>query len=469
MNGEADPVPMGIMAYQSRTLPWSAQRCINWYAESTPATANPKTPVVLIPRPGLVLFSTITGSCRGRLELGDILYVVFGDTFYAVDSNGATTVIGSISGNGPVSMAASADQITVVFQPDAWVYTISSGAFVQIVDVSFPGSKWVAQLDGYFVHVQADLSGKFFLSNLGEGTLFDALDYATAETDADQLVAAIADHGELWLFGSETIEPWAVTGATDFPMEPIASAKIQRGCIAPNSITRQDNTLFWIGDDKVVYRAAGYTPRRVSTHAIEKILEDSGTDIVNAIGCSYTQDGHSYVQFTLLGQWTIVFDVATSLWHERQTFEFPYWKANYAVGVFNAIVMGGEDGNLYKLTIGTFDDDGTLIRYESTGSVIHASTNKVGMARLQIDMKTGIGITVGQGSDPMIMLSWSDDGGRTWSSEHWLPIGKIGEYSRRAIKRRMGKFYTRIIKLAVTDPVGPSLIGTYADLEKVAA
>ncbi len=114
-----------------------------------------------------------------------------------------------------------------------------------------------------------------------------------------------------------------------------------------------------------------------------------------------------------------------------------------------------------------FDDDGAMIRFETTGAVIASNTNKVGMSSLQIDLKAGIGLTTGQGDDPLLMLSWSDDGGYTWSSEHWLEMGKRGEYGRLAIKRRMGKFYTRIIKVAVSDSVGPSLIGAYADLEEL--
>lgn len=458
-------IPFGVMAYQSRSLPWAAQRCVNWYAETAPPDAKTKTPVILLPRPGLALFSTIAGACRGHLQAGGFEYAVFAGTLYAVTAGGHATALGGITGTGPVSLASNGNQITVVSEPNAWVYTVSTNTLTKITDVNFPGSSFVTQIGGYFVHVLPGTAGEFFLSNLLEGLVFDALNFATAEMDSDALLAAYGDHGELWLFGANSIEPWGVTGASDFPMSPIQSAKIQRGCAAKFSIARQDNSLFWIGDDLVVYRAAGYVPNRVSTHAIEKALAASAATIADVIGCAYSQDGHSFYQITLPGSWTFVLDAATGLWHERQTFGSQHWKANYIIQCYGKLLAGHQDGNIYTLSTGVFTDAGSTIRFESTSPTSHAQTAKVTISKLQIDMQMGVGITTGQGSNPQVMLSWSDDGGATWSSEHWRTMGAIGARKTRAIWRRQGQFYSRIYKVAVTDPVMPALIGAYADME----
>jgi hypothetical protein len=61
-----------------------------------------------------------------------------------------------------------------------------------------------------------------------------------------------------------------------------------------------------------------------------------------------------------------------------------------------------------------------------------------------------------QGADPQVMLRWSDDGGHTWSNEHWRSIGRIGEYGQRAIWRRLGmtmKLRDRVYELSGTDSV----------------
>lgn len=460
-NGGPTPIPLGVTAYQSRNLPWAAQRCVNWYAETAPETAGAKTPVALMPRPGLVDFATIAGLPRGSLFTGNALYSVFGNSVYLVDSNGAMAHIGDIGGSSaPVSFGATEQQVTISDGVSGWLYQTDTRVF-SIVPVA---SAWVTQAGGYFVHVIPG-TGEFVISNLRDGLSFDDLDFATAEMEADNLVAAYADHGELWLFGTNTIEPWGVVSDPDFPFAPVQSAKIQRGCAAPYSIARQDNTLFWIGDDLVVYRAAGYVPNRVSTHAIEKRLTDAADVIGNVIGCAYSQDGHSFYQITLRGSWTFDFDNATGLWHERLTFGENHWDVNHIVQAYGKILGSRDDGDIVELSLGASTDVGATIRFETTGPVVHAHTAAVGMSRLQIDAKTGVGLTTGQGSDPQIMIQWSDDGGRTWSSEHWRSMGRIGEYQRRIIKRRMGQFFQRIMRHAVTDPVRPSLVGSYAELE----
>ena len=64
--------------------------------------------------------------------------------------------------------------------------------------------------------------------------------------------------------------------------------------------------------------------------------------------------------------------------------------------------------------------------------------------------------------DPQVMLRWSDDGGHTWSNEHWTSMGKIGEYGYRAIWRRLGmtvKLRDRVYEVSGTDPVKIDIMG----------
>jgi len=65
------------------------------------------------------------------------------------------------------------------------------------------------------------------------------------------------------------------------------------------------------------------------------------------------------------------------------------------------------------------------------------------------------GTASGQGEAPEAMLRWSDDGGHTWSSEHWTQMGRIGAYGYRAFWRRLGmtlKLRDRVYEVSGTDP-----------------
>ncbi len=55
--------------------------------------------------------------------------------------------------------------------------------------------------------------------------------------------------------------------------------------------------------------------------------------------------------------------------------------------------------------------------------------------------------------DPKAILRWSDDGGFTWSNDHYASLGKTGQYKNRAIWRRLGQARDRIFEVEVTDPV----------------
>ena len=67
-----------------------------------------------------------------------------------------------------------------------------------------------------------------------------------------------------------------------------------------------------------------------------------------------------------------------------------------------------------------------------------------------------------QGANPEVMLRWSDDGGHTWSNEHWKTMGRIGAFGTRTIWRRLGmtvKLRDRVYEVSGTDPVKIDIIG----------
>jgi hypothetical protein len=61
-----------------------------------------------------------------------------------------------------------------------------------------------------------------------------------------------------------------------------------------------------------------------------------------------------------------------------------------------------------------------------------------------------------------MVLRFSDDGGHTWSNERIISMGKVGEYYRRAIYRRLGmtlKLRDRVYEISGTDPVKIAITG----------
>lgn len=87
-------------------------------------------------------------------------------------------------------------------------------------------------------------------------------------------------------------------------------------------------------------------------------------------------------------------------------------------------------------------------------------------SQLQIDLQAGMGLASGQGSDPLLMLRYSDDGGHTWSDVITVGAGRMGEYKARAIFRRLGRSRDRVFEVSVSDPIAWFLVDAYLAFEK---
>jgi len=464
-------VPFATQSYRSRSKPLSAQRLMNLYPESAPQDA--KSPVVLYGTPGLASFATVgTGPIRGQKPMAGVLYVVSGNALYRVTSTGAATSLGTVPGSGPVYMVENGYQLGVLNDLyDLYVYNKDTAAFAQVTDPDFGEAATVDYIDGYGVFTRPD-SEEFFLSDLRDLTAYDALDFAAAESSTDGLVRVFVNRSEVWLFGNQTTEVWVNTGAADFPLERVAGAILQCGIIGARAVTSVDGVVYWIGDDRVIYRGAGYQEERVSTPAIDALLDGFAT-VSDAEMFSYTQEGHPFVVCNFPSESvTIVFDPTTGMWHERGTWnpatgDFSRWiVGTYAACYGKHLVGHYSTGALYELDLDTYTEDGAEIVRQAVSPPISMDNVRMTFSALQIDLEAGVGLNTGQGSDPQVRLDWSDDGARTWSNPRSVTFGPRGAYRQRAMFRRLGQARERVFRLWISDPVKVAVIGAVLDFEK---
>ncbi len=459
-------IPFAVNSYQARSLPLSAQRLVNLYPEAQPPDA--KMPLALFGTPGSTLFATCgSGPIYGAHMFAGTLCVVSGTNLYTVDSAGVATDRGSVGATSRVAMDDNGAELVIVAGTAAAnSYTWDGTTLAVIPDGDFFGASDVSFLDGYMVFTRPS-TDQFFISALNNATAYDPTDIATAEGQPDDLVGLVVDHREIWLFGAETIEIWYNSGNADFPMERISGSFIERGCASRDSIAKMDNSVFWLGEDLIVYRAAGYAPERISTHAMEFAVEGYASPST-AEGWTYTQEGHKFYVLTF-AEATWVFDASNSLWHECESRDslgesLGRWRVGSGVFGYNKNLVGDYvNGNIYELDLDVYSENGTTIRRVCTSPPIHGETRRVKMSRFQVEIESGAGLTTGQGSDPQAMLEWSDDGGRTWSNEHWADMGEIGQYKRRVIWRRLGSFRERIFRMSISDPIKVAIIAANAD------
>ena len=494
-------------SYVARSVNAADNRMVNLFPEIIPEGG--KEPAFLNRAPGLKLLNTIgTGPIRGLWAFSPndgVGFVISGNQLYKINSSYVATLIGFVAGTGPVSIADNGTQVFIACNGVSYIYNNATNGFGQITDPDFPGAVTVAYLDGYFVFNEPN-SQKLWVTQLLDGTSIDPLDFASTEGSPDGLLAVVSNFREIWAFGTNSIEVWFDSGATDFPLQRIQGAFNELGCAAPYSIAKMDNGLFWLGRDRrgqgIVYRANGYTGQRISTHAVEWQIQQYA-DMSDAIGYTYQQDGHSfYVLVFPTANTTWVYDVATQAWHERAGWDngiFTRHRGNCQMAFNNKILIGDfENGNVYAFDLTDYSDNNGVQKWLRTWRALPTGQNnlkRTAQHSLQLDIESGVGLNgsmiaeniylltendeylitesgdyligeettpVTQGSDPQVMLRWSDDGGHTWSSEHWAPIGKIGEYYKRVFWRRLGmtlKLRDRVYEISGTDPVKIDIMG----------
>jgi len=449
-------------AYQARSKPLNSQRLVNMYLE--PAPEGSKEPDVIINTPGLVEYLDIgTGPIYGMHVMGGNMYVVSGDNAYRVGASLGVQDLGTIGSvaNGVIMDDDLAD-VTIV-KEDGAAYLADDSGLSQIVDGDYVASSSVTTLHGYNIFTRLN-SNIFHIGGLNNAATYDPTEKARVDGTNGNLVRAKSHKNAVWLFKELGTELYYDTGNLDFPFKPNTSAIINRGCAAKRSVVEEDNTLFFLGDDRIVYKMDGYTPTRISTFAIEKAIQGYAT-ISDAEAFSYTQDGHKFYCITFPTEsvsWA--HDIATGLWHQRQSFEVGRWRASHHA-FFNGEQLVGDyvNGKVYKLDLDTYTENGATIQAIAVTPPIYDGNKRITHDRLWIEFDSGVGLTTGQGSDPQVMLRYSDNHGKTWSNEVWASIGKVGEEIKVDFTC-LGQARSRIYEITVTDPVMRHITGAYLNM-----
>jgi hypothetical protein len=334
-------------------------------------------------------------------------------------------------------------------------------------DGAFTGGTVVDVVDNYFIYNNPSTQ-QWAASNILSPITY-GLSFASKFTGPDELVSLICDHGQVYLLGENTSEVWADVGTFPFPFQRIPGSASQQGISAPFSISRLGNSFAYLsknnrGQAEIVIME-GYFPKRISTHAVENTLVDQY--INDAVAYTYQLEGHEtyVISFPTLDL-TWAFDIATGLWHKWLWVDdnnvYHRHRTNCSA-FFQGFVLAGdwENGQIYKIDLNNYTDNGSKIRRLRRAPHIVSDLQRQYFEEFQIQFQPGVGLTGVTtpinnevvGANPQAMLRWSNDGGSTWSKEHWASIGLIGKYQNRIIWRRLGWSRDKIFEVVVTDPI----------------
>lgn len=495
-------LPIATGFYEDASKPIAAQECTNWLPQ-VPQT-NAISQAQLVQTPGIEEFAN-TGNYAGRgfHEMDSIAYSVNGNTLYRINSDGSNTSLGTISGTGRVSMADNGVQLCIIVPGSTgYIYTVSGG-LVTITDTDFTTtlgpSQQVVFKDGYFIHFNNNSAASsfpiFFISNLNDGTAYDALDFGTAEVDPDAITALHVNRNQLYVGGKITIEPFQNIGGAGFPFQRIPGAVVQKGIRAKFSVRDFDNSYVFVGggenEKPAVWRFVGGGAERISTSAIENILQGlSDTELSNVFGTVYSESG-AFIYYLHLNDRTFGYDAATGKWHERKSKndndQLVNWRVNGIIEAYGRVlVTDNQSGKIGEMDKDFYTEYGVSIQRRVSTQPFTAGNLNLAFSDMEIFCESGTAgpqaghITnyiaesyIVEGyfessipvQEPTIQRSFSDDGGYTFSNETSRSLGKQGEYNRRQIWKREGQATrNRVYRFVVDEPIKMSIMKLETDV-----
>ena len=442
--------------------------------------------------PGITKFSQSTSGsshCRGLIAANDsVLLSVFDNFVEAIDGSGNSTGLGGLSGTSRVSLAKNnktpIPDIVCVADGAAYVLATST-APAPYPDPNIGSPNSVCYGDGYF----------FFTYGAGEcqasglySTSINLLDQITVNSSPTTLLRGVYFSQTLFLFTEATIEAWSNTANPDgFPFS--RSAVIARGLLSATAIAGFESqftaTLIFVGNDNIVYLLQGYAPVRISTSDQERRISNLA-DKSTLRASVYSSEGHAIWQLTS-SDFSLTYDITNSSRIECGCFAFGQW-----------IVGDYATGNLGRITANEFTEYGLSLKYSVDSLPCDMFPMRETVKRTDFNFIVGTGKSpedddydvdqsfagnwssdwndpnwnVGQtvqfndvAANPHVLISWSDDGGTSFSMPLTRELGKVGQgYQCVSIYRSgMTSRYGRVWRVEVSDPVYVGLISAFME------
>jgi len=424
--------------------------------------------------PGLRQIAVTTRDVgRGAHYHNGVLYIAQTDRLTKVTISGGNYVVtdlGSLPGDDRVTFArnnkAPVPDILCVTENDVYVITDSAPP-ASLGDGDLPQPVSVTFLDGYFIFPIRH--GEFFFSGINDTTV-SALDFGAVTKKPDGLLNAVPYAGQLLLCGPSGMEVWSNTGnATGSPYS--FTAIIEKGLASTYAIAGFEqgfSTIVFVGDDNAVYRLdGGYSPTRISNQDLEALIEgvSDKTLIDVTVGVS---SGHMWA--TVTGptfSWT--YEVGTGLWHERKSYNWSNWRGIASCQAFGGWVMLDRESDAVWMLDADYQREGTEPLVMECWSLPSSGfPNRTIISRMDFDIIVGQGLVSGEEpieTDPVCLISWSDDGGVTFGNPLSRQLGRLAKNRTPVSVNRAGMAsrYGRVVKIAISDPVYASILAGTAD------
>ena len=458
------PFPIVGPTYTNRSLPVSSQQTQNFYIEVNPQGTEP---ISLMPFPGLKLFATTgSGVGRGVGVFDDVFYTITGNTLYSVDASKVSTSIGTIDGIGRCNLQE--DTINLVIATGTGKpYTYDGTTLTQGTDIDLANSATVTYLNRRVIYDgnNADI----IFADLDAPLTVNSANVSSADTHPDNMLAVFSHNQQVFACGAESIEPWYNSGVGNPPYSIVNNAVKEIGIGAVYSIGQNKAFTYFLGSDLMPYRLSGLTLTAIGNPAIGQAIANY-PDTSDAYGMCFTFDNQEFYLLSFPGgNATWLFNENAKLWTSlaNGTGGDQHLISDHAFVYGKHLVSDRTNGNIYELDFNTYQDNSEVIQrrrdtFSIDGGTFGREGARVFMDKLKLRIDPGVSLVTAESS---IIMQYSDDNGRSWSSERWAPIGDQGEYGYIVEWLGLGMFYNRMFRFTMSDAIRWTLLSAAADVE----
>lgn len=417
--------------------------------------------------PGLASFCAIPegGRIRGRIRSGPFVYVVIGTKCYQVDVNGVfTELYGDVPGTKNVTVTQNNEPEPRIVIVSEYTAQVINGLVLSIYASPYlPLVNSVTSLDGYILFTTR--FGEIWATDLNSLNV-NALSFAKAQSDRDGLYRGIVSNGIFYAMGLNTITPYTDAGTAPFPLQR-ATTVMSIGLAGPNAVAGDqyewDKPPIFVATDDTVRILQGYETQIVSTPDIQRKIA-AVTDKTTLEACVFDFDGNSIWSLSS-ATWTENYNVTTGAWLDRESFNIDLWRARLSVFAFGRWLFGDTKSSIImQMGQGYAKEVGEPLVWGADSAAVKQFPLRTQISSVSLDFVLGQGNE--QGEDPIqtapqVMISWSHDGGATWSNPIQRPLNREGKFVGPIRVHRLGitTHHGFRLRWRISDPVNVSFMG----------
>lgn len=443
-------------SYENQAKEANSSQTINWYPKISQQEED-ATQISLYLSPGLTSWlelgsQNLRGGYVTENYAGQRAFVVGDNVLYEIYADGNSTARATLTDitvgtKSPVYIQANlSNQLFIADNQAGYVYNLSTNTATKISDGDYPSSVSSADyVDQYGVIVSG---GSVYLSNVGNFSSWTGTDLYTPSYKAYPTKAIVVNKEQIYNFTTQTIEIFINDGQSPYSRLPRSTLLV--GIVAKDTAIATKDGCFFLGREaqgspKVYFLDLGGNVVPISDHNINWQLNRAQT-LANATAfIQVTKFGHLWYYLNCPElPYTFIYDFNTKYWHWRQS------KAPYTESTGESITSRFR-GHRYM-----YFDNKHLFLDMYTGTVFledfdNKTENGIAIHRRRrsqhfrtddnnnIEINQGIiECTTGHSNNDYLTLSYSRDGGNTFSTPRPVSLGAMTKFNSRVRLSKLG-------------------------------